>query len=130
MKTGTSRPEGAFVLLLFQAIFWFGAGLSAFPFALAGEIWMIVLGLASWLLALLAVAMGVALLWRRRRARRLVIALEMVCLVGAALQLVLPIGANHGPVALLVNVALPAAVIWLLWGKGTRSEFAAGPTVS
>ena len=130
MKTGTSRPEGAFVLLLFQAIFWFGAGLSAFPFALAGELWMIVLGVSSWLLALLAVAMAVALLRRRRRARRLAIALEMVCLAGAGLQLALPIGASRGPVALLVNVALPGAVIWLLWGSHMRAEFADSAALS
>ena len=125
MKTGTSRPEGAFVLLLFQAIFWFGAGLSAFPFALAGEVWMVVLGLATWLLALLVLVLAIALVWRRKRARRLAIALELACLAGAVLQLLLPIGANHGPVAVMVNVALPAAVIWLLWGKKMRAEFAA-----
>jgi len=125
MKTGTSRPEGAFVLLLFQATFWFAAGLSAFPFALAGEIWMVGLGFASWLLASLAALLAIALIWRRRHARRLAIVLEIVCLAGAILQLVLPIGANHGPVALLVNVALPAVVIWLLWGKRMRAEFSA-----
>jgi hypothetical protein len=52
-----------------------------------------------------------------------VLALEILCLIGSALVLLLPIGANRGPVALLVNVALPAAVIWLLWGKRTRSLF-------
>jgi len=36
---------------------------------------------------------------------------------------VLPIGANHAPVALLTNVVVPAAVVWLLWGRMTRSVF-------
>ncbi len=50
-------------------------------------------------------------------------ALESACLAGALLQLALPIGANHGSVALLVNVALPAAVILLLRGKRMRTHF-------
>jgi len=130
MKTGTSRPEGAFVLMLFQAIFWFAAGLSAFPFALAGEIWMFALGLVTWLLALLVLMLGIALVWRRRRARRLAMALQVVCLAGTLVQLLLPIGANHGPVALMVNVALPVAVIWLLWGRKMRAEFSTSTAVS
>jgi hypothetical protein len=40
-------------------------------------------------------------------------------------QIALPIGANKGPVALLVNVGLPAAVILLLRGKRMRAEFRA-----
>ncbi len=35
-------------------------------------------------------------------------------LVGSMLLLVLPIGANHGPVALMTNVALPIALVLLL----------------
>jgi hypothetical protein len=45
-----------------------------------------------------------------------------VCLGGAILQQLLPIGANHGSVALLVNVALPAAVIALMWRKEDERE--------
>jgi hypothetical protein len=61
-------------------------------------------------------------LWRRRRARRWVLALEIVCVVWSLLLLLLPIGANHGPVALMTNVALPIAVIALL--RGQRPAFA------
>jgi hypothetical protein len=125
MKAGdTSRPEAVFVLLLFQATFWGAAGLSAFPFALAGEVFMALLGLVTWVLAGLTCVLAVALVRRRRRARRLVIALEVICLIGSLLLLVVPIGANHGPVALMVNVALPAAVLTLLWGKKMKTTFA------
>jgi hypothetical protein len=121
----TSRPEAVFVLLLLQSIFWMVAGLSALPFALAGEIHMIGLGLVSLLLALFVCLVGIGVLWRRRWARRTALVLEILCFAGSALVLVLPIGANRGPVALLVNVALPVAVMWLLWGKRTRSLFSA-----
>jgi len=40
--------------------------------------------------------------------------LESLCLAGGLAQQLLPIGANHGSVALLVNLALPAAVVALL----------------
>jgi hypothetical protein len=40
--------------------------------------------------------------------------MEIICLVGSVILLVLPIGANHGPVALMTNVALPLAVVVLL----------------
>jgi hypothetical protein len=117
----TSRPEAVFVLLLLQAIFWMVAGLSALPFALAGEVHMIGLGLATLLLALFVCLMGIGVLWRRRWARRAALTVEVICLLGAALTLLLPLGANRGPVALLVDVALPVAVIWLLWGRTTRA---------
>lgn len=119
----SSRPEAVFVLLLMQSIFWMIAGLSALPFALAGEVHMIGLGLVSLLLALCVCLVSIGILWRRRWARRTALILEIVCLVGSALVLLLPIGANRGPVALMVNVALPLAVLWLLWGKKTRSLF-------
>ena len=119
----TSRPEAAFVLLLLQAIFWMVAGLSALPFALAGEVHMIGLGLATLLLALFVCLMGIGVLWRRRWARRAALVVEVICMLGAGLTLLPPLGANRGPVALLVNVALPIAVIWLLWGRRTRALF-------
>jgi hypothetical protein len=59
-----------------------------------------------------AIALGV--LWRRRWARRAAITLELLCLIGSLLSLVLPIGANHGPVALMVNAAIPIALVVVL----------------
>ena len=97
-----------------QAMLWTVAGLSAIPFALAGELFMLGLGIASLLLALTACLLAIGVLWRRRGARRWVIALEITCLVGSLLTMVLPIGANHGPVALMTNVALPIALVLLL----------------
>ena len=110
----SSRPEAAFILLLMQALLWAMAGLSAIPFAIAGEVFMLGLGLASLLLALGTGLLAIGILWRRRRARRWVMALEVTCLIGSLLLLVLPIGANHGPVSLMTNVALPIAVLVLL----------------
>jgi hypothetical protein len=119
----TSRPEAAFVLLVLQATLWTGAGISAFPFVLAGEVFMIGLGVASLLLAAGALALAVGVVRRRRRARRWALVLEWVCLAGSLLLLVAPIGANRGPVSLLTNVALPLAVILLLRGKSMRRQF-------
>jgi hypothetical protein len=118
----SSRPEAAFVLLVVQSLLWAVAGLSAIPFALAGEVYMLGLSIASLLLALATCLLAIGVLWRRRRARRWVLALEIVCLVGSLLLLLLPIGANHGPVALMTNVALPIAVMALL--RGQRPAFA------
>jgi hypothetical protein len=115
----SSRPEAAFVLLSVQSLLWAMAGLSAIPFALAGEVYMLGLGIASLLLALGTCLLAIGVVWRRRTARRWVLVLEVVCLGGSLLILVLPIGANHGPVALMTNVALPIAVIVLLRGPST-----------
>ena len=84
---------------------------------------MIGLGLATLLLALFVCLMGIGVLWRRRSARRAALVVEVICLLGAALTLLPPLGANRGPVALLVDVALPVAVIWLLWGRIARAVF-------
>ena len=110
----SSRPEAAFVLLVMQSLFWAIAGLSAIPFALAGEVFMLVLGIASLLFALVTCLLAIGILWRRRRARRWVMALEIACLAGSLLLMVVPIGANHGPVALMTNLILPIAIILLL----------------
>ena len=106
-----------------QSLSWLIAGISAIPFALAGEIHMGVLGLITMLLALGTLLLGIGVLWRRRRARAWAIALEVVCLLGAAVLLVLPIGYNSGVVSLMVNVALPIAVIVLL-RKDSSQAFA------
>ena len=113
-REASSRPEAAFVLLTVQSLLWAMAGISAIPFALAGEIYMLGLGVASLLLALATCLLAIGVIWRRRKARRWVFVLEIVCLVGSLLVLLLPIGANHGPVSLMTNVAIPIAVIVLL----------------
>jgi len=110
----TSRPEAAFVLMLVQATFWVAAALSALPFVLGGEVFMPALSAVTFGLAALAIGLAIGLVQRRRGARRWALVLELLCLAGGLAQQVLPIGANHGPVALLVNLALPAAVVVLL----------------
>lgn len=122
--SATSRPEAAFVLLLMQASFWVLAGLSALPFVLGGEVYMPLLAAVTLLLAAVTVAGGIGIVQRRRWARRAVLVLEWMCLGGSLLLLAVPIGANRGPVSLLVNVALPGAVILLLRGRAMRARFA------
>ena len=119
----SSRPEAAFVILLMQATFWLLAGASALPFVLGGEVYMLLLAAFSFALAGFTVWSGMEVVWRRGWARRVVLVLEWICLMGSLLMLVLPIGANRGPVSLLVNVALPIAVILLLHGKAMRDQF-------
>jgi hypothetical protein len=110
----SSRPEAAFVLLVMQSMFWAIAGLSAIPFALAGEVFMLGLGIASLLFALATCLLAIGVLWRRRQARRWVRALEIACVIGSLLLLALPIGSNHGPVALMTNLVFPVAVLLLM----------------
>ena len=118
----SSRPETAFVLLLMQSLFWLIAGISAAPFALGGEVHMAALALATMVFALATLLVGIGVLWRRRRARGIAIGLEVACLAGTALLLIVPIGFNNGPVSLLVNAVLPVAVIVLL-GKQEGEAF-------
>lgn len=120
----TSRPEAAFVLLLMQATFWLLAGLSAVPFVLGGEVYMPLLAALTLLLAGVTVWSGIGVVRRRRWALRTVLILEWACLAGSLLLLAAPIGANRGPVSLLVNVALPGAVVLLLRGRAMRARFA------
>lgn len=117
----SSRPEAAFVLLFIQAMLWAMAGMSAIPFAIFGEVFMIGLGIGSLLLALATGMLGIGILGRRRRARRWVMALEITCLAGSLLLLVLPIGANHGPVSLMTNLLLPIAILLLV--RNPREAF-------
>ncbi len=123
MSRESSRPEAAFVLLMMQATFWVAAGISGLPFVLGGEVYMLALGVASAVLAATALVLGVGLVRRRRWARRWTLVLESVCVGGSVLELVLPIGANHGPVALLVNLVLPVSVILLVRGGSMRAHF-------
>jgi hypothetical protein len=97
-----------------QSLFWLIAGVSAIPFAIAGELFMAGLALVTLLLALATLLTGLGVVRRRRGARRNALALEVICLAGSALLLLLPIGFNGGPVSLMVNVLLPVAVIVLL----------------
>lgn len=122
-ESHSSRPEAAFVLLLMQSTFWVMAGISAIPFVLAGEYWMLALAAASIGLAASGYFLAIGLVRRSRRSRRFTLVLEIICLVGASLLLAVPIGANRGVVALMVNVALPVAVIGLLRGKKMRAAF-------
>jgi hypothetical protein len=124
MSEQTSRPEAAFVLLLLQSTFWVIAGLSAFPFVLAGETFMAVVGAASLALGSVACLLAIGLVRRWPRSRRWAIALEALCLGGSALLFAAPIGANHGPVSWIVNIGLPVAVIGLLRGRKMRVAFA------
>jgi len=121
--SATSRPEAAFVLLLMQATFWLLAGISALPFVLGGEPYMLLLAALSFALAAFTVLAAVGLVRQRRWAWRAALVIAWICLAGSMLQLVVPIGANRGPVALLVNVVLPAAVILLLRGRAMRARF-------
>jgi hypothetical protein len=124
MTNQTSRPEAAFVLLLMQSTFWIIAGISAFPFALAGEYLMAALGGASFVLAAFGCVLATALVRSARWSRKWALVLEAVCLGCSALLLAVPIGANHGPVSWMVNILLPLTVIVLLRGKRMRAVFA------
>ena len=119
----TSRPEAAFVLLALQATFWAAAGISALPFVLGGEVHMLALGVASIAFGGATVWMAIGVVRRRRWARRATLIIEWVTLIASLVMLVIPLGANRGPVALLVNVALPLAVILLLRGRRMKARF-------
>src|SRR5258706_13603967 len=109
----TSRPEAAFVFLLMQATFWFLAGISALPFVLGGEVYMILLATFSFALAGFTVWSGMAVVPRHTSAPRAVLVLGWICLSGSALMFLLPVGANPVPVSRLVAVLLPVAVVLL-----------------
>src|SRR5437660_12110359 len=96
-----------------QSLFWLIAGISAIPFALAGEVFMAPLALVTMLFALLTCLVGIGVLWRRRWARGIAIAIEAVCLCGSVALLLLPLGFNRGHVSLMVNVLLPVAILRL-----------------
>ena len=123
MPDETSRPEAAFVLLVLQATFWAMAGLSALPFVLGGEVFMLLLGAVSIALAGATLWLATGLVRHGRWARRLTLILEWITLVASLLLFASPLGANKGPVALLVNLALPLAVILLLRGRKMRAAF-------
>jgi len=82
-------------------------------------------------LSLVTILVATGMFWlarnlrrRRRRARRWVIALEALSLTASLLLMVLPIGAMRGPVPILVNLVMPAAVMVLLLSRSGRAAFA------
>jgi len=118
----SSVPEITSVLVVIQASFSLVAGLSAIPFSIVEP------GLR--MLSLLTIIVAIGMFWlarnlrrQRRWARRWVIALEALSLVASLLLMVLPIGAVRGPVPVLVNLVMPAAVLWLLWSRSGRAAF-------
>ncbi len=119
----SSAPEIASVLLVTQASLSLVAGLSAIPFGIV-EPGFRVLSLVTILVAIGMFWLARNLRRQRRWARRWVIALEAFSLVVSLLLTLLPIGAMRGPVPVLVNLVLPAAVLSLLWSKSGRAAFA------
>ncbi len=119
----SSAPEVASVLLVTQASLSLVAGLSAIPFGIV-EPGFRVLSLVTILVAIGMFWLARNLRRQRRWARRWVTALEAFSLVVSLLLMLLPIGAMRGPVPVLVNLVLPAAVLWLLWSKSGRAAFA------
>ncbi|HEX6350383.1 MAG TPA: hypothetical protein VF160_13455 [Candidatus Dormibacteraeota bacterium] len=125
----SGRAETVFVLLLVQASAWVLSAISGFVAGLAGQPFMVLLALFTLLLAAVAGWLGVALLYRVRIARRLLIGLEWICLVGTLLVWLLP-GNAPGPVALLMGLGLPATLLWLLHvrsGEWTRTSSSSAP---
>ena len=119
----TTTPEIASVLVVTQASLSLVAGLSAIPFGIVEPGFRV--------LSLITILLAIAMFWlarnlRRQRgwARRWVIALEAFSLVASLLLTVLPIGAMRGPVPVLVNLVMPAAVLALLISRSGRAAFA------
>ena len=118
----SSVPEITSVLVVIQASFSLVAGLSAIPFSIVEP------GLR--MLSLLTIIVAIGMFWlarnlrrQRRWARRWVIGLEAVSLAASLLLMVLPIGAVRGPVPVLVNLVMPASLLWLLLSGPGRAAF-------
>lgn len=117
-------PEVASVLLVIQGSLFLIAGLSALPFgivepAMRGE------GLATILLAAATFILARGVRRHRRWARRWTMVLEILGVVANLLLMLLPIGALRGPVPILTNLLLPAAVVVLLASRASRRDFRA-----
>ena len=117
-----SAAEIASVVLVTQASLSLVAGLSALPFSIV-EPGFRVIGPATILIAIAMFWLARNLRRQRAWARRWIIALEALSLVASLLLTVLPIGAMRGPVPVLVNLVMPAAVLWLLWSRSGRAAF-------
>ena len=118
----SSAPEIASVLVVTQASLSVVAGLSAIPFGIVEPGFRV--------LSVVTILVAIAMFWLARNlrrqgrwARRWVTALEAISLAASLLLMVLPIGAVRGPVPVLVNLMMPAAVLWLLWTRSGRTAF-------
>src|SRR6267143_4184535 len=120
--SASSAPEIASVLVVTQASLSLVAGLSAIPFGIV-EPGFRVLSLVTILVAIGMFWLARNLRRQRRWARRWVIGLEAFSLAASLLLTLLPIGAMGGPVPVLVNLVMPAAVLWLLWSRSGRAAF-------
>ncbi|HEY4844378.1 MAG TPA: hypothetical protein VII89_01665 [Candidatus Dormibacteraeota bacterium] len=118
-----SAPEIASVLVVTQASLSLVAGLSAIPFGIV-EPGFRVLSLVTILIAIGMFWLARNLRRQRRWARRWVIAIEALSLATSLLLMLLPIGAIRGPVPVLVNLAMPAAVLGALLSRAGRRAFA------
>ena len=116
-------PDIVSVIVVTQASFLLMAGLIALPFGIVEPgyrvLGLLTIGIAS---AMFWLARGIGR--QQRWARRWVIALESMSLLASLLLMVIPIGAMRGPVPVLVNLVLPAAVLWLLLSRSGRASFA------
>ena len=116
--------------MLLQSVCWLIAGIAAAPFAIAGEVFMAVLAPVTMLFALVTAIVAIGIVWRRRWAWRVAMTIQVVSVLAAAALIALPIGSNQGPVSLLVNVALPFAVVLLLSGRRMATRYGiAAPTL-
>ena len=122
IPSAPSAAEIASVLVVTQASLSLVAGLSAIPFAIVEPGFRV--------LSLITILVAIGMFWlarnlrrQRRWARRWVIALEALSLVASLLLTVLPIGAIRGPVPVIVNLVMPAAVLALLISRSGRAAF-------
>ena len=118
----SSVPEITSVLVVTQASFSLVAGLSAIPFSIVEP--------GFRMLSLLTILVAIGMFWLARNlrrqgrwARRCVIALEALSLAASLLLMLLPIGAVRGPVPVLVNLVMPASLLWLLLSRPGRAAF-------
>ena len=119
-NTRDDCAEIASVLLLIQGTLFLIAGLAALPFAIV-EPWMRIEGPVTVLLAIVTYVLARGVRRNRRWARRSTLVLELLSLLGSLLLALLPIGAVRGPVPLLTNLVLPAAIIFLLFWRRRRA---------
>jgi hypothetical protein len=112
------------VLVVIQASFSLVAGLSAIPFAIVEPGFRV--------LAVLTIVLAGAMFWLARNLRRgrrwawrWLVSLEVLSLAITALLSLLPIGSIRGPVPVLVNLVMPAAVLVLLAAASSDARRAA-----